>query len=125
MAIVCDEGLKLDLTDGECKSCPDYERYGLVRKSSGPSRVSNGGSIHYILMLDSSGSMGNPTDPSSKWSGLMEAVKEFMSGLEKTRAPVKVSVIGYDDISEILFENQSPSEDLVKLIVHTGYGTDF
>lgn len=59
IAVVCDPDLKLN-KDGECEKCPEYERYGLVRKSSGRPRVSAGGSIHYILMLDSSGSMGSP-----------------------------------------------------------------
>jgi hypothetical protein len=48
--------------------------------------------------------MGLPSDPKSKWNGLLEAVREFLEGLGKTRAPVKVSVIGYDDRSEIVFE---------------------
>lgn len=55
----------------------------------------------------------------------MEAVREFFEGLEKTRAPVRVSVIGYDDISEVTFEKEKPTASLVDAIKHTGYGTDF
>ena len=66
--------------------------------------------------------------PNSKWTNLKNSAKAFMNKLatdEKMRKAVKVSAIAYDDISEIIFETQEPSVQLIDKIAFYGGGTRF
>lgn len=70
---------------------------------------------------------GDKPEP-NPWSSLLTSVKGFLKALSDgadTSQDVKVSIIGYDDVSRVLYENVSPQEDLVKKIDYTGGSTDF
>lgn len=46
--------------------------------------------------------MGGP-GAGTDWSELIRAVRDFFGTLETEQRGAKVSVVGYDDISEVLF----------------------
>ena len=79
--------------------------------------------IHYILMLDDSGSMNG-----AKWSDLISSVTTFVETLENMSSlkdKVKISLIIYESYSRIIFKQQQPVKSLVNQMKYTGGGTDF
>lgn len=38
---------------------------------------------------------------------------------------MRISTIIYDNLSDIVFESETPSTDLMKKIIYTGFGTNF
>jgi uncharacterized protein with von Willebrand factor type A (vWA) domain len=67
-------------------------------------------------------------NPDGAWAQLLRALEAFMSTIAQDTAlnrAVRVSAIGYDDRSDILFENQPASPDLVQRISYGGGSTDF
>ena len=80
------------------------------------------------MVLDRSGSMRGDKPEPNPWSDLLKSVKGFLKGLSDgadTSKDVKVSIIGYDDVSRVLYEKVSAQEDLVRRIDWTGGDTDF
>ena len=55
----------------------------------------------------------------------MKSVGEFMEILARQEPNSRVTLILYDDISKVVFENEAPSNKLLKNIVLPGYGTNF
>jgi len=64
-------------------------------------------------------------DTGSKWTELLKAVRGFFGRLATNQRGSKVTVIGYDDIDKVLFQEQAPSEALADQIDWTGFGTNF
>lgn len=77
----------------------------------------------YILMLDKSGSMsGKP------WKDLMNAVTEFLQVFEAdptSLASSRVTILSYDHICNINYDNAVPSSNMTKSIPFSGGFTNF
>lgn len=84
-------------------------------------KVANSSAIHYILMLDDSGSMsGKP------WQDLKNATKEFLEKLTKTKNPGdKISCVIYNSTAKVVFEEETPSSKLDSKIKMTSGGTRY
>lgn len=83
-----------------------------VKKAAAAASASTG-ITHYILMLDDSGSMtGKP------WSDLQKACQAFLSEIVKSpdAANTKISCIIYNSYARTVFEDESPSDNLIKKI---------
>ena len=61
----------------------------------------------------------------SRWEDLMKSVGEFMDKLARQEPNSRVTLILYDDISQVVFENEAPSNRLLNNIALPGYGTNF
>ena len=98
--------------------CPDYSRYA--------TEVVAAGGTHFILMLDSSGTMSRQT-PTTNWQDLTQEVQAFMriQGSGAGCRSSRVSVITYDDISRVVIENEAPSVAFMSRIQYMGHGTNF
>ena len=83
--------------------------------------MASSSSIHYILMLDDSGSMsGKP------WQDLKSACKDFLESLTKSKnSGDRISCIIYNSYSKTVFENQVPSNSLNDKIVMVSGGTAY
>jgi len=77
------------------RDCPEYKRK--IEVLQPPS--------HYILMLDSSGSMSR----NNRWEELMDGVRVFFNQNTGHSGDMKVSVIVYDNIADIVIEFEEPS----------------
>lgn len=84
--------------------------------------ISNKERVHYILMLDDSGSMsGKP------WQDLSSATRAFMQSLSGSREALssRVSCIVYNSQSRIAFQEQVPSMKLLSKIKYQSGGTRY
>ena len=117
----CDENKDILQADGSCKPCPDYEKPTRMAGSQPADK------IHYLLVLDRSGSMGGD-QAGTEWTNLVEAVEMFLDELANTpaiRDMVRISAVAYSDKSAKVFHELEPSGDLIDRIDFTGGGTDF
>lgn len=67
-------------------------------------------------------------NPNGQWAELLTAVRAFVKRIAsdpRLSRAIRLSCIGYDDLSEVLFENEVPSEALVEKIAYTGGSTNF
>ena len=87
--------------------------------TSGGSRRSDEAS-HYILVLDSSGSMNG-----SPWTELMASVKEFLKIRTSEGPGDLISCIVFNDSAQTVFEGQQTSETLTYYMKYKGGGTQF
>ena len=86
--------------------------------------------IHYVLMLDKSGSMADlEEEGKSKWENLIEAVTAFIHIFEKDtliKNNSRISMIGYDSDAIKLCEEMIPSEECLVCLNLKPHGkTDF
>ena len=71
--------------------------------------------------------MGAPSlyRPGSKWESLKISVGLFLRELISVGMKAKISLIIYDERSDIIFETQDPASDLLDQVTYSGFGTDF
>lgn len=111
------------MKNGSCKTC----KAGTVPVVVGDVKVGTA-RIHFLLMLDRSGSMGGDTQPNTKWRQLKKSASSFMNKIKsnkKMREAIRVSAVAYDEVSDIAFENQAPSTQLIDELEFIGGGTNF
>lgn len=95
------------MKNGSCKTCPA----GTVPVVVGDVKVGSA-KIHFLLLLDRSGSMGGDTEPNTKWRQLKKSARSFMNKIKSNKQmseAIRVSAVAYDEVSDIAFENQEPS----------------
>ena len=82
---------------------------------------------HFILVLDSSGSMSQVdlNRPGNKWDNLKNSITLFLNELINVKMRAKLSLVIYDEKSFIIFKDQDPSFDLISQVQYTGFGTNF
>ena len=84
--------------------------------------------IHFLLLLDRSGSMGGDSEPNTKWRQLKRSASSFMNKIKsdkKMREAIRVSAVAYDEVSDIAFETQLPSTELIDELKFIGGGTNY
>lgn len=59
--------------------------------------------MHYVFLLDESGSMGGPSNPGSYWEQLIAALDGFLSVRKSLNKNDLISVITYSSSAKIQF----------------------
>jgi uncharacterized protein YegL len=75
------------------------------------------------MMLDSSSSMEG-----KRWTDLLYAYKKFvnhLAGNNDLKVNSKLTVITFNSAANIVFQQETPDENLISKIKFTGGGTDF
>jgi uncharacterized protein YegL len=96
------------------------QRYGMKFISHNTFRPMEKISLHYILLLDGSGSMnGQP------WKDLLDAVKKFLDVRRTTNSVDRISILVFSSYAKTVYLNETTSNIDLSTITFPGGATNF
>eukprot|EP00347_Sterkiella_histriomuscorum_P023277 403335263 len=102
--------------------CDKYKQEQNIEIRFLPAAEKNFEKVHYVLLLDASGSM------QGEWNSLVQSVDSFIGVIVADANLVKnskMTVITYSDNASTCFTEQVPNQQLLRSISYVGSGTNF